>query len=99
MAGGTHAGGVSEINWVEKYIERLGEDMQNINRELKEIRGMEARINSRMDTRINSMQDNFNGKFDEVSRHMNNLVLAMTLGIGVAVVSAVIAVVSVLRAN
>jgi len=95
MAGGTHAGGVSEINWVEKYIERLGEDMQSI-------RGMEERMNTRFDdlnNRMNSMQDNFNSKFNETSRHINNLVLTMTVGIGVAVVTAVIAIVSVLRAN
>ena len=104
MAGGTHAGGLNEVNWVEKYIDRLSEDM-------KDIRGMETRMNGRFDeldnrmneindglnNRMNEMRDGLNNKIDENSRHINNLVLAMVVGVGVAVVSAVISLSALLK--
>ncbi len=93
MAGGTHAGGLNEVNWLEKYIDRLSEDM-------KDIRGMETRMNGRFDelnNRMNEMRDGLNNKIDENSRHINNLVLAMVVGVGVAIVSAVISLSALLK--
>ena len=111
MAGGTHAGGLNEVNWVEKYIDRLSEDM-------KDIRGMETRMNGRFDelnnrmnemndglnnrmnemnNRMNEMRDGLNNKIDENSRHINNLVLAMVVGVGFAIVSAVISLSALLK--
>ena len=69
MAGGVHLNGVQEINWVEKYIDKLSKDME-------EIRGMETRLTERI---------------NESNRHMQNLVLAMIIGIGAITIAIAVA--------
>jgi len=69
MAGEAHLNGVQEINWVEKYIDKLSRDME-------EIRGMETRLTERI---------------NESNRHMQNLVLAMIIGIGAITIAIAVA--------
>lgn len=93
MAGGTHTQEQSSINWAEKYIERLSQDME-------QIRGMEGRLTGQIDDlngRMNTMIDSFNNKLDDNTKHINNLVITMAIGVGVAVISAVIAIASLIR--
>lgn len=75
MAGGTHAP-EQQVNWAEKYIENLSRDME-------EIRGMEGRINSKI--------DNLQERIDANGRQTQNLVLAMIIGIGAMTVAIAIA--------
>ena len=49
---------------------------------------------------INKMKnaiDSFNNKLDDNTKHINNLVITMAIGVGVAVISAVIAIASLIR--
>ncbi len=96
MAGGVHKAEKppSAVNWEEKYMERLASDMN-------ELRGMEARltnqiaeVNSNMNNRMNILIDSFTVKIDNNTKHMNNLVITMVIGICVAVVASVIALMS-----
>ena len=78
MAGGTHAP-EQPINWAEKYIEKLSRDMEDI-------RGMEERINSKFD----NMQSDLQGRIDANGKQIQNLVLAMIIGIGAMTIAAIL---------
>ena len=79
MAGGTHAP-EQPINWAEKYIEKLSRDMEDI-------RGMEERINSKFD----NMQSDLQGRIDANGKQIQNLVLAMIIGIGAMTIAITLA--------
>lgn len=70
------AHGRQQVNWAEKYIEKLSRDME-------EIRGMEGRINSKI--------DNLQERIDANGRRTQNLVLAMTIGIGAMTIATALA--------
>ena len=75
MAGGAHTPN-QPINWAEKYIEKLSHDIEDI-------RGMEGRINSKI--------DNLQERIDANGRQTQNLVLAMIIGIGAMTVAITLA--------
>jgi len=70
--------GISEVNWVEKYMKQLDEDMQDISRDLKKINDMENRINARIDATF-EVNDR---KFDKMLKNFRNLVLVAWLWVG-----------------
>lgn len=87
MAGGLHTQSQEPINWAEKYIERLSDDMN-------EIRGMEGRLTnqisdvnnrltsqiSEVNNRMNVMIDSFNQKTSNTERHVSIFALTALLG-------------------
>ena len=82
MAGGTNPQNLSQppVHWEEKYIERLSRDMEGI-------RGMESRINSKID----NLQIDLQGRIDANNKQTQNLVLAMIIGIGAMTIAIAIA--------
>ena len=65
MAGGTRM--QEHVNWAEKYVERLAIDMDSIKQDMRELRGMEARLAERIEAN---------------NKQVQNLVLATIIGIG-----------------
>ena len=104
MAGGTHTE-QNQINWAERYIMELSKSMDSIKEDMRELRGMEARLTDRMDRMnenlnnrmdrmnidLNAKIDAANAKIDSVSKHTQILSVTVSLGILVAIITVVIA--------
>ena len=89
MAGGT-AQGSQQVNWQDKYIDRLSQDMNGIREDMREIRGMETRMNARFDAfneRIDTKFDSVNERIDALSSHMQSIATAAVIGIGAIIVT------------
>ena len=75
MAGGLHLNGAQEINWVEKYIEKLGRDYESI---MNAMSGLETRLNnkienleSKMDQRIENLENKMDQKIENLENKMD----------------------------
>ncbi|MBR3623118.1 MAG: apolipoprotein A1/A4/E family protein [Selenomonadaceae bacterium] len=72
MAGGLHLNGAQEINWVEKYIEKLGRDYESI---MNAMSGLETRLNNKIENLENKMDqriENLENKMDQRIENLEN---------------------------
>ena len=89
MAGAMRENLNQPINWVEKYIERLSRDME-------ELRGMEGRLTAKIEAnnaKIDNINQQLTERIDANNKQTQNLVLAMIIGIGAMTVAMTIAIV------
>ena len=98
MAGGAHTE-QNQINWAERYIIELSKSMDSIKEDMRELRGMEARLTDRMErmnenlnSRMERMNENLNSRMDRMDADLNakidtankhTQILAVTVSIGI----------------
>ena len=93
MAGETHTE-QNQINWAERYIMELSKSMDSIKEDMRELRGMEARLSDRMermDAKIDKVNDDLNTKIDTANKHAQILAVTVSIGILAAIITVVIA--------
>ena len=97
MAGGAHTE-QSQINWAERYIIELSKSMDSIKEDMRELRGMEARLTDRMErmnenlnSRMDRMDADLNAKIDTANKHTQILAVTVSIGILAAIITVVIA--------
>ena len=78
MAEGVMTQGASQgINWAEHYIERLAEDMKALRGMDERMRGMEERLNAKIDSKIDSkidaLESRLNNRMDRLDNRMDRL--------------------------
>jgi len=72
MAGGVHLNGAQEINWVEKYIEKLGRDYESI---MNAMSGLETRLNNKienLESKVEQRIENLESKMDQRIENLEN---------------------------
>ena len=97
MAGGAHTE-QNQINWAERYIIELSKSMDSIKEDMRELRGMEARLTDRMErmnenlnSRMDRMDADLNAKIDTANKHTQILAVTVSIGILAAIITVVIA--------
>ncbi len=83
------------INWQDKYIEKLGSDMDSMKRSIENLQNSMTNMQNSMQNSMTSMEARLIERIDAQGKQTQNLVLAMVLGIAAMTVAVVVAFVGV----